>query len=62
MTADPEPMDTLVGWQPKCSVVEPHSHAVKSAASKTFELQRRMGWIGLEQSEALIGQFPNYWW
>ena len=55
-------MDALVGWQPKCSVVEPHSHAVKSAASKMFELQRRMGWIGLEQSEALIGQFPNYWW
>ncbi|MFW6730869.1 MAG: hypothetical protein ACODUE_03910 [Synechococcus sp.] len=56
MTADPEAMDALVGWQPKCSVVKPHFHAVKSAASKTFELQGRMGGIGLEQGEILIGE------
>jgi len=62
MTADPEPMDALISWQPKCSVVKSHSHAMDSAASKTFELQRRMGGIGLKQGKVLLGQFPNTWW
>jgi hypothetical protein len=62
MTADPEPMDALISCQPKCSVVKPHFHAMDSAASKTFELQRRMGGIGLEQGEVLVGEFLNFWW
>jgi len=62
MTADPEPMDTLVSWQSKRSVMEPHSQAVKPARSKAFELQRRMGGIDLEQGEVLVGEFLNSWW
>jgi len=55
-------MDALISWQPKCSVVKSHPHAMDSAASKTFELQRRMGGIGLKQGKVLLGQFPNTWW
>jgi len=45
MAADSQAVDSLIGWQPKSSVVQPHSHAVKSATSQTLELQGSMGMI-----------------
>ena len=62
MTADPEPMDALIGWQPEGSIVEADSHTVELTTGQSYELQRGMGGIGLQQGKVFIGEILDPWW
>jgi hypothetical protein len=59
MRSDPEPCDATVA-----SGIQTHDPMVETDATRPetpdlLELERRMSWVGFEELELFVGQFPN---
>lgn len=60
MSADPEPVNASLSWEPKCTVVQTNPRAVQLATTQQFELQRGVAWIRLEKNEVLVCKRPYF--
>jgi len=54
--ANPEPMNAVRNRDAEGAVVETDAHALEATIAHGLERQRRMRWISLQLSEALVGQ------
>ena len=54
--ANPEPMNAIRDRDAEGAVVETDAHALEATIAHGLERQRRMRWINLQLSKALVGQ------
>ena len=60
MRTKPKPMTAIASRYAEYPVVQANSSAVEPTATEELELERRVGWIGLEQFEILVCKSADF--